>query len=98
MFGQQCHQKEIPRCSFCNKSHDQVDALISNPSERSSRVVICNQCIAVCNLVLEEHQRSRTKAATVEARLKAAVLEEHKNAEAAGATVVGRLKAFAGRP
>jgi ATP-dependent protease Clp ATPase subunit len=98
MFGQPRPQQEIPRCSFCSKSQDPVDALISNPSDRSKRVFICNKCVAACNSVLEEHQRSRAKAATVEARLKAAVLEEHKNAEAAGATVVGRLKAFAGRP
>jgi ATP-dependent protease Clp ATPase subunit len=95
MFGQPRPQKEIPRCSFCNKSHDQVDALISNPSERSSRVCICNECVTVCNTVLVEHRKA--KAATLEARLKAAVLEEHKNAQEAGATVVGRLKAFGAR-
>jgi ATP-dependent protease Clp ATPase subunit len=96
MFGQPRPQQEIPRCSFCSKSQDQVDALIANPSDRSNRVFICNQCVAACNSVLEEHQRA--KATTVQARLRASVLEEYKNAEAAGATVVGRLKAFAGRP
>jgi ATP-dependent Clp protease ATP-binding subunit ClpX len=96
MFGRRRPQQEIPRCLFCGKTQDQVDALISNPSERSSRVCICNECVAVCNTVLAEHRKA--KAATLEARLKAAVLEEHKNAQEAGATVVGRLKAFAGRP
>jgi ATP-dependent protease Clp ATPase subunit len=95
MFGQPRPQQEIPRCSFCSKSHDQVDALIANPSERSSRVFICNQCVAVCNSVLEEHRKA--KAGTVEARLRAAVLEEHKNAQAGNTTVVARLKAFAAR-
>jgi ATP-dependent protease Clp ATPase subunit len=98
MFGQRRVADEVLRCSFCSKTQDQVDALISNPSERSNRIFICDQCVAVCNSVLDEHKRARAKAATVEARLKAAVLEEHKNATAAGATVVGRLKAFAGRP
>jgi ATP-dependent protease Clp ATPase subunit len=95
MFGQTRQQQEIPRCSFCNKNQDQVEALISNPSEHFRRVFICNQCVTACNSVLEEHQRA--KAATVEARLRAAVLEEHKNAQEAGNTVVARLKAFGAR-
>lgn len=95
MFGQRRPQQEIPRCSFCGKTQDKVDALISNPSEHSGRVCICNECVAVCNSVLEDHQKA--KSATVEARLRASVLEEHRNAKAAGATVVGRLKTFAGR-
>jgi ATP-dependent protease Clp ATPase subunit len=95
MFGQRRVDEEIPRCSFCSRTQEQVDALISNPSERSNRVFICNKCVAACNSVLEEHQRA--KAATVEARLRAAVLEEHKNAQEAGNTVVARLKAFAAR-
>jgi len=97
MFGQRRPQQEIPRCSFCSKTQDEVDALISNPSERSSRVCICNECVAVCNLVLEEHKRAKAKSATVEARLRASVLEEHRNAKEAGSTVVARLRAFAGR-
>ena len=97
MFGQRRVAEEIPRCSFCSRTQDQVDALISNPSDHSNRVFICNECIAVCNSVLEEHQRARAKGATVEARLRAAVLEEHKNAQEAGNTVVARLKAFAAR-
>jgi ATP-dependent Clp protease ATP-binding subunit ClpX len=95
MFGQRRVAEEIPRCSFCSRTQDQVDALISNPSERSKRVFICDKCVTVCNSVLEEHHRA--KAGTVQARLRAAVLEEHKNAQEAGNTVVARLKAFAAR-
>ena len=83
----------ILRCSFCSKTHDAVDTLISNPFDRSSQVYICDECIEVCNAVLKEHRKA--KEATVEARLKAAVLEEHRKATAAGATVVACLKAFA---
>ena len=97
MFGQRRVDEEIPRCSFCNRTQEQVDALISNPSERSKQVFICNQCVAACNSVLEEYRKARANAATVEARLRAAVLEEHKNAQEAGNTVVARLKAFAAR-
>lgn len=92
MFGK-CHEEgEILRCSFCSKTEDQVDTLISNPSD--SRVFICNECVAVCNSVLEEHQKARA-ATPVEARLRASVLEEHERAKAASSTVVGRLKGFA---
>jgi ATP-dependent Clp protease ATP-binding subunit ClpX len=86
-------EEEILRCSFCSKTDDQVDTLISNPSERSGRVCICNECVEICNSVLEDHRKS--KAATVEARLRAAVLEEHKKAIEARATVLDRLKALA---
>ena len=93
MFGKR-HEDEIPKCSFCSKTQDQVDTLISNPSD--SRVFICNECVAVCNAVLGEHQKARA-AIRVEDRLKASVLEEHERAKAAGATVAGRLKGFAAR-
>ena len=87
---------EILRCSFCSKTQDQVDTLIANPSEGSGRVYICNECVAVCNSVLKEHQKA--KPVTVEDRLRASVLEEHERAKAARASVVARLKAFAARP
>ena len=93
MFGKR-HEDEILRCSFCSKTQDQVDTLISNPSD--SRVFICDDCVAVCNSVLEEHRKARA-ATPVESRLKASVLEEHERARAAGATVVGRLMGFAAR-
>ena len=89
------HEDDILRCSFCSKTQDQVDTLISNPSD--SRVFICNECVEVCNTVLEEHQHTKAATATVEDRLRASVLEEHERAKAAGATVVGRLKGLAAR-
>jgi ATP-dependent protease Clp ATPase subunit len=95
MFPKRHEEEEILRCSFCSKTDDQVDTLISNPSEPSSRVYVCNECVEVCNAVLEEHQKA--KEATVEARLRASVLEEHKRAKEANASVVDRLKAFAAR-
>jgi ATP-dependent protease Clp ATPase subunit len=96
MFDKRREGDEVLKCSFCSKTQDQVDTLIANPSERSSRAVICNECVAVCNSVLKEHQKA--KAATVEDRLRASVLEEHKNAQAANPTVAARLRALAGRP
>ena len=92
MFGKRHEEGEILRCSFCSKTQDQVNTIISNPSD--SRVFICNECVAVCNSVLEEYQKARA-ATPVEARLRAAVFAEHERAKAASATVVGRLKGFA---
>ncbi len=91
MFLKRQEEEEILRCSFCSKTDNQVDTLISNPSERS--VCICNECVGVCNVVLEEHRKA--KEATVEARLRASVLDEHKRAQEASTTVLGRLKALA---
>ena len=91
MFGKRHEEGEMLRCSFCSKAQDQVDTLISNPSD--SRVFICNECVAVCNSVLDEHQKARA-ATPVEARLRASVLEEHERAKATSSTVVGGLKGF----
>jgi hypothetical protein len=41
------------RCSFCRKSEDVVGKLISSPSDYP-RAFICDECIAVCNFILEE--------------------------------------------
>lgn len=42
-----------PHCSFCHKSQDVVGKLISSPSD-SSRAYICDECIAVCNSIIED--------------------------------------------
>ena len=39
------------RCSFCGKSKDAVRKFISGPS-----VYICNECIALCNEILQEDE------------------------------------------
>ena len=36
-------------CSFCGKGVNQVEKLITGPS-----VHICNECVLLCNEVLEE--------------------------------------------
>jgi len=41
------------RCSFCHKSQDVVGKLISSPGEYP-RAYICDECIAVCNSILED--------------------------------------------
>ncbi len=41
------------RCSFCHKSQDVVGKLISSPSDYP-RAYICDECIGVCNSILED--------------------------------------------
>ncbi len=40
---------KIMNCSFCGKNKDEVQKLIAGPS-----VFICNECIALCNNIIEE--------------------------------------------
>jgi len=47
--------EETLRCSFCHKTQSAVDRLIASPGE-SGRAYICNECIAVCQRILEEEQ------------------------------------------
>jgi len=54
--------EEILRCSFCHKSQDAVAKLISSPSDYP-RAYICDECVAVCNSILED-DRAATPAAT----------------------------------
>ena len=48
----------IPRCSFCQRSEDVVGKLISSPIEYP-RSYICDECIAVCNSILEDDQNDQ---------------------------------------
>jgi len=49
------------RCSFCGKSKDAVRKFISGPS-----VYICNECIALCNEILQEDEEREVSAAIKE--------------------------------
>jgi ATP-dependent Clp protease ATP-binding subunit ClpX len=55
--------EEMLRCSFCHKSQDAVAKLISSPSDYP-RAYICDECVAVCNSILED-DRSATPSAAV---------------------------------
>jgi ATP-dependent Clp protease ATP-binding subunit ClpX len=45
----------VLRCSFCQKAQDEVGKLISSPGD-SPRVHICDECVAICNSILEEER------------------------------------------
>ena len=41
--------KSSPRCSFCGKSHREVERVIAGPG-----VYICSECVALCNDIIHE--------------------------------------------
>ena len=40
---------DLPKCSFCGKSQEQVKKLITGPG-----AYICDECVDLCNQILEE--------------------------------------------
>ena len=54
---------EVLRCSFCHKSQDAVAKLISSPSDYP-RAYICDECVAVCNSILEDDRSEAQTAAS----------------------------------
>src|SRR5690242_10920046 len=54
---------EVLRCSFCHKSQDAVAKLISSPSDYP-RAYICDECVAVCNSILEDDRAATPPAST----------------------------------
>jgi len=49
------------RCSFCHKSQEVVGKLISTPSDYP-KAYICDECVAVCNSILEDDKAERAPA------------------------------------
>ena len=55
--------EEMLRCSFCHKSQDAVAKLISSPSDYP-RAYICDECVAVCNSILEDDRTTTPESST----------------------------------
>ncbi|MBS1816172.1 MAG: ATP-dependent Clp protease ATP-binding subunit ClpX [Acidobacteria bacterium] len=51
---------EALRCSFCHKSQESVAKLISSPSDYP-RAYICDECVAVCNSILEDDRGTESQ-------------------------------------
>src|SRR5438477_187896 len=60
---QKYNPDEPLRCSFCHKTQEQVEKLISSPSDYP-RAYICNECVGVCQTMLEDEKREQTAAPT----------------------------------
>ncbi len=54
--------EEMLRCSFCQKPQDAVAKLISSPGDHV-RAYICDECVGVCNGILEEERTERIPSA-----------------------------------
>src|SRR5947209_1732429 len=53
---------EVLKCSFCHQSQDAVAKLTSPPSDYP-RAYICDECVAVCNSILEDDRTETHTAA-----------------------------------
>ncbi len=53
------------RCSFCGKSQDEVEKIIAGPT-----VYICNECIELCNDIIEEERAKESSEETETVLLK----------------------------
>lgn len=53
---------EVLRCSFCFKTQDKARKLISSPNE-FPRAFICDECIGVCNSILEDDKTEQAQSA-----------------------------------
>ena len=47
--------KKKVRCSFCNKSQEQVRKLIAGPN-----VYICDECIEICSEIIQDGFRNQS--------------------------------------
>ena len=63
MMKTRAGSEEALRCSFCHKLQDAVAKLISSPSDYP-RAYICDECVAVCNSILEDDRGEATPSTT----------------------------------
>ena len=84
---------ETLRCSFCHKSQDVVGKLISSPSDYP-RAYICDECIAVCNSILED-DRTEPASATPNKLPKPLELKEYLDQYVIGQELTKRKLAVA---
>src|SRR5215203_5611418 len=68
--------RHVERCTFCEKRRHHVVSLIAGPPG----VYICNECIEICNSILQEEQRrspdAKATAGTAAAARKPGALAE----------------------
>src|SRR6266481_5595706 len=60
-------KKENLQCSFCNKSQSAVEQLISSPNLPTC--YICDECVAVCNSIIEDNRNQQQPVAGTENNL-----------------------------
>lgn len=65
-------EKTKPRCSFCNKTEEETNRLIAGPS-----VFICDECVALCDALLDHESDENTPSATEPATTPMNILTPH---------------------
>ena len=85
---------ETLRCSFCHKSQDVVGKLISSPSDYP-RAYICDECIAVCNSILEDDRTEPAAGSTPNKLPKPLELKEYLDQYVVGQELTKRKLAVA---
>ena len=51
------HGSSTQICSFCHRTHDQVDRLIASPDD----VYICDECVLLCVEILDEEREQEAQ-------------------------------------
>jgi ATP-dependent Clp protease ATP-binding subunit ClpX len=46
-------------CSFCGKSHHEVDWMIASPADWDRHTFICDACVALCTEIITEQRVAR---------------------------------------
>ncbi|MEA4888792.1 MAG: ATP-dependent Clp protease ATP-binding subunit ClpX [Clostridiaceae bacterium] len=75
-------------CSFCGKSDSQVTRLIAGPG-----VLICNECVALCNEILQEGQEEKETAHSTNLPALTDLMSPAKIKEALDQYVIGQERA-----
>ncbi len=80
--------RHVERCTFCEKRRHHVASLIAGPPG----VYICNECIEICNSILQEEQRRNPDAAGTAAAKRTRSTATAEGGAAAGVTAAAQSK------
>ena len=80
--------KILMYCSFCGKSQDEIAKLIAGPS-----VYICDECVGLCNEILDEEDTKPAKAELPTASLSERTTESLQDALSGAANIAQHLDA-----
>ncbi len=83
-------KETILRCSFCGKSQDEVEKIIAGPT-----VYICNECIELCNDIIEEERAKESSEDTETVLLKPKQINEILNQYVIGQTTAKKVLSVA---
>ena len=69
-MGTRTEHEKAPLCSWCHKSQDEVAVLIATPTDLPPpRAYICDECVAVCGSILDDHKNGKIRPVSPAAHL-----------------------------